>query len=291
MRPRQWVKNVLLYASFLFTLNQLWQPFSASMWHYFWLASIGFALFCGLSSGVYLLNDVWDREKDQVHPKKRRRPIAAGHLPVPVAIASACLLIAGSLTGCFVLRPMFGAAASAYLLLQVAYTLWWKKTVILDVFIISFGFVIRAACGAWVIGSWISSWLYIVTFLGALFLGFCKRRHELLLLEGVAANHRENLSEYSAHLLDQMIAIVAATTIMAYSLYTFTAEHLPKNHVMMVTIPHVLYGMFRYLYLVYRRDQGGSPEEVLFRDRPLLFVISLWVLTSALVLATARRWQ
>jgi 4-hydroxybenzoate polyprenyltransferase len=176
----------------------------------------------------------------------------------------------------------------SYLAMQVAYTLWWKHVVILDVFVLALGFVLRAVSGALVLDAYISPWLYIVTFLGALFLGLCKRRHELLLLAGDAASHRRILAEYSPALLDQMISIATGSTIMAYSLYTFTSESLPKNHMMMLTIPHVLYGLFRYLYLAYRRDLGGSPEEALLQDRSLRLAILFWVVTATAVLWLGR---
>ena len=285
LRPKQWSKNLLLLGSFLFNINKLYQPLTPAMWSYLAQALLGFVAFSALSSGVYLLNDLRDIEQDRLHPRKRHRPLASGAVSRPLASGVALLLMAGSVGGALWLRPAFAAVLAVYLILQVLYTLWWKHVVILDVFVIASGFVLRAVAGAVVIQSWISPWLYIVTFLGALFLGFCKRRHELVLLEGVAASHRKNLSEYSTQLLDQMIAVATASAIMAYSLYTFTADRLPRNHLMMLTIPHVLYGMFRYLYLTYRHDEGGSPEETLLRDGPLRIVIVLWMVTVALVLA------
>lgn len=291
MRPRQWTKNLLLYASFLFSINQTWRPFTPSMWSALLRASLAFVVFTALSAGVYLGNDIHDIERDRHHPKKKLRPLASGALSVRLALLAAVVLIVAGLAGAFALSHMFFAVAMLYLLMQVAYTLWWKHVVILDVFILSLGFVMRAVSGALVLGVFISPWLYIVTFLGALFLGLCKRRHELLLLDTSAAAHRSILSEYSPALLDQMISIVTASTIMAYSLYTFTSDSLPKQHQMMLTIPHVLYGLFRYLYLAYRRDQGGSPEEALLRDRPLRLVILLWVATATVILLLGRHPQ
>lgn len=288
MRPRQWTKNLLLFASFLFTVNQLWRPFTPAMWAYLLKASVAFLAFSVLSSGVYVLNDVRDVEQDRQHPTKRSRPLASGAITVPMALVLAVLLLVSGLTMSLLLRPMFFVVAVAYLLMQVCYTLWWKHVVILDVFIIAMGFVMRAISGAIVLDAYISPWLYIVTFLGALFLGLCKRRHELELLDKDAASHRRILAEYSLPLLDQMISIVTASTIMAYSLYTFTSDNLPRNHLMMLTIPHVLYGLFRYLYLAYRRNQGGSPEEVLLHDRPLGLAILLWVVTAAVILLVTR---
>ncbi len=288
MRPRQWTKNLLLFASFLFSINDAWQPFTSSMWMLFLRASAAFLAFTAISAGVYLINDLRDIEHDRHHPQKRLRPLASGLISPTVALSTALLLLLSGLLGSLVLRPLFFLVTMAYLLMQIAYTLWWKHVVILDVFIIAMGFVIRAVSGAVVLWVFISPWLYIVTFLGALFLGLCKRRHELLLLAQNAGEHRKILREYSAKLLDQMIAIVAASTLMAYSLYTFTAEKLPRNQLMMLTIPFVLYGMFRYLYLVYCRDQGGSPEEVLLHDRPLRLAIVLWVMTAVAILFLSR---
>jgi len=288
MRPRQWTKNLLLFASFLFTVNQLWRPFTPSMWTALARTSIAFLAFSVLSSGVYLLNDVRDIEQDRRHPQKRHRPLASGAITAPMAVVLAALLLIVGLGTSLVLRPLFFVVAASYLLMQLCYTLWWKHVVILDVFIIAVGFVMRAVSGAIVLDVYISPWLYIVTFLGALFLGLCKRRHELELLDSDAASHRRILAEYSLPLLDQMISIVTASTIMAYSLYTFTSDNLPRNHLMMLTIPHVLYGLFRYLYLAYRRNQGGSPEEVLLRDRPLRLAILLWVGTAAVILLVTR---
>ncbi len=288
LRPKQWSKNLLLYGSFLFNLNKLWQPWSPQMWAYLLQATLGMLVFTALASGVYLLNDVRDIEVDRRHPQKRNRPLASGVLPVWLAVLTGGLLLVGSLLCALRLSQSFAASLAIYLAMQLLYTLWWKHVVILDVFVIAAGFVLRAVAGALVISSWISPWLYIVTFLGALFLGLCKRRHELLLLDADAAAHRKNLAEYTPQLLDQMIGVTTASTIMAYSLYTFTADSLPRNHAMMATIPFVLYGLFRYLYLTYRHDQGGSPEEVLLRDHPLKVVIALWLLTVAAVLGLGR---
>ena len=288
LRPKQWPKNVLLYGSFLFNLNKLWQPMSPQMWAYLKLATLGFIAFAGLSSGVYLLNDLKDIEQDRQHPTKRRRPLASGQLAPGLALIVAIILLFGSMVGALRLSPAFAGSLCVYLVMQVMYTLWWKHVVILDVFIIAAGFVLRAVAGALVIQSWVSPWLLIVTFLGALFLGLCKRRHELLLLDRDAGAHRKILLEYTPQLLDQMIGVTTASTIMAYSLYTFTAEGMPRSHTMMLTIPYVLYGLFRYLYLTYRHDQGGSPEEILLRDRPIRVAILLWLATVAGVLAVGR---
>ena len=288
LRPRQWSKNLLLYAGFLFTLNQVWQPLQPSMWHALLHASLGVLLFCAVSSGIYLINDLRDLEQDRAHPVKRNRPLARGLVPEWLAVVTAVVLLSLGIAGAWLLRPLFGGVAALYVAMQIAYTLKLKHLVILDVFVIALGFVLRAISGAIVLYAHISPWLYIVTFLAALFLGLCKRRHELVLLTGGAVHHRRILQEYSTELLDQMISIVTASTIMAYSLYTFKAEGLPDNNLMMLTIPYVLYGMFRYLYLVHKRSSGGSPEEVLLRDRPLLVAILLWAATAATILTLGR---
>lgn len=288
LRPRQWSKNLVLFAGFLFTLNEKWRPGDGTMAPFLLQALAAFAVFCLLSSAVYLMNDLKDIEHDRQHPEKRHRPLAAGALSPLVAVAMAVVLAAGSLGAAYALRPAFALVGLIYLLMQVAYTLLLKQVVLLDVFIIALGFVLRAVGGAVAIGAEISPWLYIVTLLGALFLGFAKRRHELLLLSEVAGQHRPILEEYSAPLLDQIITIMAAATIMAYSLYTFTSPKLPRNHLMMLTIPLVLFGMCRYLYLIHRHEAGGKPEEVLLRDRPIISTVVLWVTASALILAYGR---
>lgn len=288
MRPRQWTKNLLLFASFLFSVNQGWRPFTPSMWDALFREIAAFGAFTALSAAVYLLNDLHDIEHDRRHPEKRKRPLASGAVSPALAVGAASVLLFLGLFTCLVLRPLYFGVGVFYLFMQIGYTLWWKHVVILDVFVLALGFVLRAVSGALVLRVFISPWLYIVTFLGALFLGLCKRRHELLLLEGNAALHRRALADYSPLLLDQMISIVTASTIMAYSLYTFTSENLPRNHLMMLTIPHVLYGLFRYLYLAYRCDQGGAPEEALLRDRPLRLAILLWVATATVILSVAR---
>lgn len=288
MRPKQWPKNLLLFAGFLFTLNVQWAPFTESMWAYLGRASAAFGLFCLLSSGVYILNDIRDIDKDRRHPQKRHRPLASGALSPRLAATAAVCMLLFTLAGAYTLRPLFFLLCLVYLLMQVAYTLSFKHMVILDVFTIAIGFVLRAVSGAVAIHVAISPWLYIVTLLGALFLGLAKRRHELILLSDDAAHHRKILQEYSPAMLDQMISIVTAATIMAYSLYTFTSPSLPKNHGMMLTIPLVIYGIFRYLYLIHKKDAGGSPEEVLLRDRPVLITIVLWVGSAAAILGLSR---
>lgn len=288
LRPKQWTKNVLLYAGFLFTLNKKWFLFQPSMWHALLQATLAVIVFTALASGIYLINDVTDLSQDRLHPTKRHRPIAAGHVPPWLAVVMTVLLEAVGLWGAFKLSSSFGWVGLSYVLIQLAYTYSLKHMVIIDVFVLASGFVLRAVSGVLVLSADISPWLYIVTFLGALFLGLCKRRHELSLLAEDAGRHRKSLSHYSTELLDQMISIVTASTIMAYSLYTFSAQGLPPGHLMMLTIPYVLYGMLRYLYLVHMHQLGGSPEEILLRDRPILAVLLMWAVTAAAILAYGR---
>ncbi len=276
-RPKHWVKNGFLFAGIVFA-KKLADP--ASIWHV--LAAFG--LFCVVASAIYYINDLSDRAADRLHPKKRFRPIAAGEIPVPLAwgIAVGGLVVAVPLA--FLQRPLFGVIVVAYVALQFVYTYWMKDQVLLDVFALATNFVLRAMAGAVVIAAPISPWLYVCTVLLSLLLGFAKRRHELMLLEAGAGSHRPVLDEYSATLLEEIIAVVTSATVMAYALYTFNAENLPRNHAMMFTIPFVLYAVFRYLYLVYRKGEGGTPEEALFTDRPLLICIMLWGITSVVIL-------
>jgi len=243
-------------------------------------------VFCALSSVVYLLNDVADRESDRRHPLKCRRPIAAGFVSVPMALVTAALLAAGAIAAAFLIRTPFGIVASTYLVLMVLYSGPLKHIVIIDVLTIAIGFVLRAVAGAEAIDVIISHWLFLCTILLALFIALAKRRHELVLLADGATGHRPILAEYSAHLLDQMIGIVAASTVVSYAFYTISPETVGKfgTASLDLTIPFPLYGIFRYLYLVHRRDGGGSPAELLVNDRPLLFSVLLWVTAAVVIL-------
>jgi len=287
-RPKQWTKNGLVFLGFIFTLNEYWTPFSPTMYRMLATTLVAFVLFCMLSSAVYLINDLVDVEQDRNHPTKRYRPLASGRLSPRVAAGTAVVLVAVALPAAFYINLPFGLVALGYFLLMLLYSFVLKNLVLVDVLTIAIGFVLRAVAGAEAISVAISPWLVVCTLLGALFLGFAKRRHELILLNDQATNHRQILSEYSPALLDQIIIITVATTIMAYSLYTFTAEKLPKNHAMMLTIPCVLYGAFRYLYLVHLRNEGGSPEEILLKDVPLLLDIGIWIASVLLILFVFR---
>ncbi len=277
MRPKQWTKNAVIYAGVVFDrhLFEL-EPMVK--------ATLAFVLFCAISSSVYLLNDLVDLEKDRQHPRKRLRPLPSGKLKPGHAIIALVILLIFTIPCSFLLEWHFGAVVTAYFLMQIAYSYYLKNIVILDVFTIATGFVMRAIAGALVIEVEISPWLLVCTMLLSLFLALSKRRHELVLLADGAIDHRRILKEYSSELVQEMISVVTSATVVAYSLYTITYEKLPKNHAMAITIPFVLYAIFRYLYLVYRRDEGGSPEEVLLKDYPLLIDIFLWGITAVVIL-------
>jgi 4-hydroxybenzoate polyprenyltransferase len=277
LRPKQWTKNLLLFLALIFSLR-LDDP------HLVARTILAFVAFSALASGTYLINDVIDAERDRQHPTKRSRPIAAGTLPVAPALGVAALLILGAMAMAVALAPPFAVTLLLYLALTLTYSLQLKHIVILDVLAVAAGFVLRAAAGATVIGVPISPWLYVCTILGALLLALGKRRHELVLLEGDVVRTRRILQEYTVPFLDQMISVVTSATIIAYSLYTFSAENLPDNQAMMLTIPFVLYGTFRYLYLIHLKGVGGSPEEILLTDRALLATVLGWVLTSIAIL-------
>ncbi|MFQ6057749.1 MAG: decaprenyl-phosphate phosphoribosyltransferase [Anaerolineae bacterium] len=278
MRPKQWTKNVFVFAALVFD-KKLFHPALLAK------TVAAFALFCLLSSVVYLVNDLVDMEKDRQHPTKRLRPLASGQLQPMVAIVAAAAIILLSLPLSFWLDPQFGLIALAYLLTMIAYSFVLKDIVIVDVLTVAAGFVLRVAAGVVVVrAERFSPWLYICMTLLALFIGIARRRHELVLLEGNASEHRAILGEYNLRLLDEMITLVTAATMIAYSLYTFSAPNLPGNHAMMLTIPFVLYGMFRYLYLIHVRHEGGSPEELVFKDKPLFLAVALWAMTVVVIM-------
>ncbi len=281
LRPRQWPKNAVVLAGLLFAL-ELGKPDAVVR------AVTGAFLFCLLSSTVYLVNDVLDRAKDRLHPFKRLRPIAAGIVPIPLALGIAAGIGISSLAWSIALEPAFGAAAGAYLTLQALYVVVLKHLVILDVLAVAGGFVIRAVAGAFAIGVPVSPWLYVCTMLLALFLALGKRRQEIALLAAEAHGHRPVLRGYTLPLVDHLIGIVTTALLVSYMLYTFTADGLPDNHAMMLTIPFPLYGVFRYLYLIHVRGDGGAPEEVLLRDRPIALVGIAWVVACVAILYAGR---
>lgn len=267
MRPKQWTKNAAVFAALIFD-RQLFNTDAV-------LRTIaGFILFCLVSSSVYLFNDIMDIESDKKHPIKRNRPIAAGNLSVSTALVFALAFIIISLGLGFWLSPGFGILATVYFLTNLAYSKWLKHIVIIDVLVIALGFVLRVASGVSLISvERFSPWLYVVTTLLALYIGFGKRRSELTSLNERAGHHRRVLDGYTITFLDQLITIVSSTTVVAYSFYTFSAPNLPADHSMMLTIPFVLYGIFRYLYLIQVQQAGGAPEELLLSDRPLQLTI------------------
>jgi len=268
MRPKQWIKNIAVFAALifdrqLFNLNSVLRTLA------------GFLLFCLISSSVYLFNDIMDIESDKKHPIKCNRPIASGNLSISVALIFAILFIVFSLSFGFWLSTGFGIIASIYFLTNLAYSKWLKHIVIIDVLIIAFGFVLRVASGVSLINvQRFSPWLYVVTTLLSLCIGFGKRRTELACIDkDEAGQQRRVLDGYTIPFLDQIITAVSSMTIIAYSLYTFSAPNLPADHSMMLTIPFVLYGIFRYLYLIEVQHTGEAPEELLLKDRPLQITI------------------
>lgn len=280
MRPRQWPKNAVLFAALVFD-RQLGFSHQTAILH----TIAGFLIFCLLSGVVYIINDLADIEADRAHPEKRKRPLASGKLSPTAAITFAALLLVIIFPLSFLLSPAFALVALVYFLSNLAYSKWIKHIPLLDVLSIALFFVLRVAAGVnLIVVARFSPWLYIVITLGALYIGFGKRRAELALLAEGANAHRRVLEGYTIPLLDQYIIIVSGTTIIAYSLYTFSAPNLPDNHLMMLTIPFVLYGIFRYLYLIQIEYIGGAPEDVLLSDRPLQITILLWGFSVILIL-------
>jgi 4-hydroxybenzoate polyprenyltransferase len=289
MRPKQWTKSGIVFLALVFSVNQYWEPETPSTWDDLLWRAILTAIVFSLASGAdYLVNDIRDREQDRLHPRKSQRPIASGLLPVKAAWAWAAGISAVALIGGFVIDWRTGLVVAGYLVVMQAYTYFLKHEVILDVMAIAAGFVLRAMAGAYAIDVPISPWLYVVTGLGALFLAITKRRAEVVLLQEAAGEHRRTLDHYTLAFVDQMTDMVTASTVIAYALYTFTAPNLPDNHAMMLTIPFVIYGLFRYLYLSHVRNEGGSPEEVLLKDVPLALTVIGWVVTSMVVLTAYR---
>jgi 4-hydroxybenzoate polyprenyltransferase len=279
LRPEQWTKNLFVFAGVLFGGRLLDGGALLS-------AAATFVIFCGLAGTVYLINDLSDRDADQRHPLKRMRPIASGQLPASRALPIAIVIGILSIAAAYALRPALGVVATAYMAQSLLYSHVLKHVVIIDVLIIAAGFVLRAVAGAVAIGVPISHWLIVCTTLLALFIGLSKRRHELTLLAEGATEHRRILGEYSTYLLDQMISVVTASTLVAYSVYTTSAETAARIGTtrLPLTIPFVLYGIFRYLYLVHQKREGGSPAALLLTDRPLLACVALWGLSVAALL-------
>lgn len=278
MRPKQWVKNGLIFAALVFD-KQLFvpKPFLATL--------TGFILLSLGASAVYFVNDLADLEQDRRHPRKRLRPLASGELPLNLARVGAVILFVIALGAGFALNTTFGTVLSAYLVMNLFYSFWLKNVPIIDVLVLAFGFVLRVAAGvALITVQRFSPWLYLCITLLALFMGLGKRRAELVLMAEEANSHRRVFDRYTVSFLDQLIIIVSGTTIMAYSLYTFSADNLPSNHLMMLTIPFVIYGIFRYLYLINIENAGGAPEELVLSDWPLMATFVLWGLSAITIL-------
>lgn len=280
MRPRQWTKNLILFAALIFSQN-IFSPLLL------FRAVAAFAIFCFLSGCVYIINDLLDLKQDQIHPIKSKRPLASGKLKPATAVIAAIALFCLSFGSAAAFTNLtFMLVALIYFVLQLAYSTLLKHVVILDVFCIAAGFVLRAIGGAEVIDVPFSTWLLFCTMLLSLFLALSKRRHELLLLEDDAVHHRKILFEYSPYLLDQMISVVTASTVITYTLYTVSEDTVSKfgTDRLKFTIPFVLYGIFRYLYLIHQKNEGGSPEHVLLNDLPLIICVLLYGLTVGLIL-------
>jgi 4-hydroxybenzoate polyprenyltransferase len=301
MRPKEWIKNIFVFAAIAFARDQasgmpLWQQLDKLV-----IVTIAFVLFCMAASAIYLINDLVDVEKDRAHPKKRNRPLASGRLSPAVAKVAAAALLAIALPAAFLLdfsdhaagrsflhNYDFGSALISYALIQgVAYSYYLKNIVLLDIFTIAAGFVLRAVAGGLVLDINITYWLLMCMGLLALFLGLAKRRAELILLETGAGEHRRILDEYSLPMLDQMISIITAATIIAYTLFTTSAETLPRRPfpIMLVTVPIMIYLIFRYLYLMYKHGEGGSPADLVLKDVPFIVAGGLWGLLVLVILA------
>jgi 4-hydroxybenzoate polyprenyltransferase len=279
MRPHQWIKNVFVFAAIGFSEQRLWTQSDKLL-----LTLAGFAVFCMAASAIYLINDLVDIEKDRAHPRKRHRPLASGKISPTLATIAAIVLAITSLPLAYLVDPDFGflTVLMVYIIVQgILYSYWLKNIVIFDILTVTAGFVLRAVAGAVILSIHITPWLLVCVALLALFISIGKRRHELILLDQGAGEHRRILSEYSVPMLDQMMSIVTASIIMAYSMTTFSAPAVPQEPypALMMTIPFVVYGLFRYLYLIYQRDGGGSPDELVLKDLPLALDIFLWGVT------------
>ncbi len=282
LRPHQWTKNLLVFAALLFS-KHLFEP------EPFFRTFLAFVSFCGLAGAVYLWNDVADVAQDRLHPKKRKRPIAAGGLSIRSATLGAMALVVGALSLAFWLDVRVGLCAALYLGLNLGYSFGLKHVVIVDVLVLSLGFVLRTLAGGYVINAPVTEWLLIMTLLLALFLALAKRRHEITSLVEGAVSHRAILAEYSPYLIDQMTSVVTASVVTAYTISTLSPETVQKFGTAKLswTLPLVLYGIFRYLYLVHQKDQGDSPTDMLLTDRPLLATVALWVILVIAIVYTA----
>ena len=289
LRPKQWTKNLLAYLPLFFTVGERWNPQELEpTLDLIARSTAAFVLLTVISGAVYLINDVADLDSDRRHLRKRLRSIASGRLGVRTALAAASALGTAGIAASFALEALFGWVVVGYAALMVAYSLLLKRVALLDVITIAGGFLLRVVAGAAVLGVMISPWLYTCSGLGALFIALAKRRSEAAIAGEDAAVQRETLGEYTLPLLDQLMAVIASSALLAYTLYTFTASNLPDNHAMMLTIPFVVFGLFRYTYLVHKGEMGEDPADMLTADAPLLASVLLWLVTVATILVLSR---
>jgi 4-hydroxybenzoate polyprenyltransferase len=279
MRPQQWIKNFFVFAALIFA-KKLFYPEKVAA------AIAGFIIFCLISSSVYVINDIYDADEDNVHPVKKNRPVASGKLKLSTAVMTAIVLILISLLWSFLESPWFSLIILAYFLLNLAYSMLLKHKVVIDIIIVALCFVLRVIGGAVIIDVSTSNWLILCTLFISLFIGFSKRRNEIIILEDDANRHRKVLEEYSPAFLDQMISVVSALTIMSYALYTVSPETVTKFGTgnLIYTVPFVIYGIFRYFYLVYKKELGGSPTRIMYTDRPLIAAVFIWMITCSIII-------
>lgn len=289
MRPRQWAKNGIIYFAFIFTINERWDlgEWGESL-ELFGIATAAFLLFCLLSSATYLINDLIDAPQDRLHPLKRYRPIAAGQISPRQAVGLAAGMFAVGIALSFLLEPWFGVVVLVYLALTLSYSMKLKQVAVIDVMVLSTGYVLRAVGGAVVIQVPISLWLYAVTSLGAMLIGFGKRRGELAGSDGAALQQRHVLKHYPRTMLNALITLVSVGVFITYVAYTLTASNLPDNRTMALTVPIMAFGLYRYLHLLYTHNAGETPEEMFLSDKPLMATVFLWLTTVVVVLVLTR---
>lgn len=281
LRPRQWIKNLVILVPLVFDVKLLQMQYLVP-------SLLAFGVFCALASSVYLINDLFDAEADRLHPTKKNRPVAAGLITPRSAVITAVMLPLLALPAAYAIKPLLGLLAAVYWVQNLLYSYRLKNIVILDVMVVATGFLLRLGAGVTLVNvERFSPWMFICVGLGALLVGFGKRRHELKLMQAQASTHRSVLQEYTLPFLDLAINMAAAAILIAYSLYTFSAPNMPANHLMMLTIAPVWYGTLRYLYLLYVAGKGGAPEDLLLEDRPLLATVFVWALAAVLVLYLA----
>ena len=289
MRPIQWTKSLLVFLPLAFSVGEKWSLDEPGLFADLLVeAVIGGVILCGLSGAVYIINDMFDRERDRVHPRKRRRPIASGELPLNAARTTAVLLLAACISASFLMDTGFGVVSVVFLVMNLAYSSFLKKLIIMDVMMVSAGYIIRVVAGSLIIDVTVSPWLYTTIGLGALFIALGKRYSELKAAGAGAASQRSVLESYTQGYLGQLLTITSTATLVAYALYTFTASNVPEDHSMMLTGPFVVFGIFRYLYLVNLTDEAESPELVILRDKPLVVDVLLWAVAAIVILALNR---